>query len=103
MNEILADDTLFREQLITILMASPNIDESVKKEQVEIEQKTVEFKKDEVKKLVNEFTVDVFYLEDILRESEPGAKRVMTTLQSAYPDQRIRLRRLQRRSPPSRS
>jgi len=95
-NEMLADDSVFREKLITILIASPNTDESVIKVQKEIENKALTFTKDEDQKLISKFTVDVFYLEDIIKESEPRAKKIYNSLKQEFPDYQIRMRILPR-------
>ncbi len=97
-NEMLADDSLFREKLITILIASPNTDESVIKVQKEIETKAITFTKDEKLKQSGKFTIDVFYLEDIIKESEPRAQKIYTALKKEFPvtDYQIRVRRLPR-------
>ncbi|MDO9254737.1 MAG: hypothetical protein Q7U54_04425 [Bacteroidales bacterium] len=95
-NEMLADDSLFREKLITILIASPNTDESVIKVQKDIETKTITFTKDEKQKQSSTFTIDVFYLEDIISESEPRAKKIYSSLKQEFPDYLVRMRRLPR-------
>jgi len=76
-NDMLADDSLFREKLISVLFASPNTDESVKKAQQEIEVKTKEFVKAEELNVSDKFAVDVFYLEDIIDEAKPRAKQIV--------------------------
>ncbi|MFB6342638.1 hypothetical protein ACE1ET_12995 [Saccharicrinis sp. FJH62] len=95
-NEMLADDSLFREQLIRILIASPNVDNSVKLKQKEIEVQTKEFIQKEKSKLAGNFTVDVFYLEDILNEAKPRADKITQLLNDKFPDYRIRTRVLPR-------
>ncbi|MCD4744831.1 MAG: hypothetical protein K8R58_00865 [Bacteroidales bacterium] len=93
-NELLSDDSLFKDKLITILLASPNTDESVKKEQQKIEKKAYEFVEEEKQKKTDVFTIDVFYLEDIIEESEPRAKKIVHTLSNEFPSYQVRIRRL---------
>lgn len=95
-NEMLADDSIFREKLITILIASPNTDESVIKAQKETESKTLAFTKAEGQKQSGKFSIDVFYLEDIINESEPRAKKIYNTLRQEFPDYQVRFRILPR-------
>lgn len=94
LNELLANDSLFREQLITVLLASPSVDKSVKKEQQNIDLKTGIFLKEENAILTKDFAIDVFYLEDIINESEPRAQLVVNALSNKYPNYQIRLRKL---------
>ncbi|MDH5484546.1 MAG: hypothetical protein OEY43_04845 [Gammaproteobacteria bacterium] len=96
-NELLADDPLFKDKLITVLLASPNTNEIVIKEQKAIEVKNREYLDKEVSKSVTErVTIDVFYLEDIMNEARPRAQAIVNVLSSEYPDYRIRLRLLPR-------
>ena len=95
-NEILADDSLFRDKLITILLASPNIDESVKIEQKKYEEKTTAFIQQEKQITSGNFTIDVFYLEDVIEEAEPRAQKIEEALKSEFPDYQVRVRRIPR-------
>ncbi|RPH29749.1 MAG: hypothetical protein EHM93_16925 [Bacteroidales bacterium] len=93
-NEMLADDSLFRDKLISILMSSPNTDESVRKIQQDIEVKTKHYIKQDELIASEEFTIDVFYLEDIIKEAEPRAKQIVDILKAEFPDYQVRLRLL---------
>ena len=96
-NEMLADDTLFREKLITILLASPNVDTSVKNTQKKIEEKTNKFVSEERTVSTDKFTIDIFYLEDIIEEAKPRAEEIMAALNEKLGEKfQIRLRRLPR-------
>ena len=94
-NEMLADDSIFKEQLITILLASPNIDESVKKNQNTYELKSEEFAIEEKQLNTGKFVIDVFYLEDIINEAKNNEQKIVNALQKELPDNyQIRLRLL---------
>lgn len=96
-NELLADDPDFKDQLITILLASPNVEESIRNKQEDIERKSEVFHKEEIKEVSNEIKIDIFYLEDIIEESEPRAMKVQNALEEALPNKfKIRVRRLPR-------
>lgn len=95
-NEMLADDSLFREKLITILLASPTTSVSVKETQNEITDKSVIFQKEQKAIDNSKFTIDVFYLEDIIAESQPRAEKIQHLLEQKYPNYDVRLRLLPR-------
>lgn len=96
-NEMLADDSLFKDKLITVLLASPNTDAVVKEEQEKFETKKSEYLDQEATKIVQgRGTVDVFYLEDIIAEAKPRAQKIVDRLQKQYPNFRIRMRLLPR-------
>jgi hypothetical protein len=95
-NEMLASDSTFRDKLITLMLASPNIDTSVVKQQKEIDNKAEQFKLEEEQVKGDQFTIDVFYLEDIAREAEPRAERIVTLLKERYTSYQIRKRKLPR-------
>lgn len=96
-NEMLADDSLFREQLITVLLSSPNIDASVIKTQKEIQVKTDEFVKEQSRVVHNKFTIDIFYLEDVINESKPRAEKLERVLKEKLQgNYQIRVRMLPR-------
>ena len=96
-NELLADDSLFKDQLVTILLASPNTTRDVRKEQEAIETKSFEFSQAEKNKYNAELmTIDVFYLEEIIKEAKPRAEKIIELLKKEYPSYRIRLRLLPR-------
>jgi len=79
-NEMLADDSLFREQLITILLASPNVNESVRRKQQDIQSKVEQFNNEERQISANDFIIDVFYTEDMINESKPRANKIVRLL-----------------------
>ena len=79
-NEMLADDSLFREQLITILLTSPNVKESVRRNQQEIQSKVEQFNNEERQISANDFIIDVFYTEDMINESKPRANKIVRLL-----------------------
>ncbi|MCU4174176.1 hypothetical protein [Carboxylicivirga sp. N1Y90] len=94
-NEMLADDSLFREQLITILLTSPNVNESVRKNQEEIQTKAEVFIKEEKQISATNFFIDVFYLEDIISEAKPRAEIIVRKLTEELGNNyQVRLRRL---------
>jgi hypothetical protein len=96
-NEMLADDSLFRDKLTTVLLSSVNTVEEVKKEMSEIQKKEVEFiEKEESKIAENINTIDVFYLEDVLQEAKPRAEKLVNLLKAKHPEDRIRIRLLPR-------
>ncbi|MCF8368451.1 MAG: hypothetical protein K9G76_05365 [Bacteroidales bacterium] len=95
-NEMLSDDSLFRDKLITILLASPNTDESVKVEQQKLEKKTQEFVQLEKQKTASVFTIDVFYLEDVVAEAEPRAKQIEQLILDHMQGYQVRFRQLPR-------
>ncbi len=94
-NEMLADDSLFREQLITILLTSPNVKESVRKNQEKIQSKAEEFKIEEKQISTDIFIIDVFFIEDIIAESKPRAEKMVNMLNRELGENyQVRLRRL---------
>jgi len=95
-NEMLADDSVFRDKLVTILLSSPNTDDSVRVEQQKIEDKTTKFKTEEKQIVENRFTIDVFYLEDVKKEAQPRADKIVAILSQRFGDFQIRKRVLPR-------
>lgn len=95
-NEMLANDSLFRDKLITLMLASPNIDTSVVSQQREIDDKIALFTKEQEQIHPDRFTIDVFFLEDVEREAEPRADSVVRIVKEKYPDYQIRKRKLPR-------
>ena len=111
---ILNDDSTFQEKMRTILLASGNTSEEVKKDIQETEKFRVSQEKLKVQQQnftkqtedpssdisiaqsKYEFRVDVFYLEDILAESKPRAEKVVSLLKKEYPKYDVRLRLLPR-------
>jgi len=89
-NEMLKDDSVFRERLITILLQSTN-----SQKLIETQQKLDVFHQEEqiiIKS--DQFTIDVFYLEDELKETEQRAEAIYSVLSSKYPTYTIRKRLL---------
>ncbi len=95
-NEMLADDSVFRDKLIDLLHASPNTNDSVKVEIQTMQNSESDFYSEQPVKKENKFTIDVFYLENIKKESLPLAKEIKELLSSEWPSYTIRLRLLPR-------
>jgi hypothetical protein len=91
-NELLADDSAFRDKLIDLLRASPNTSDSVKVEIQRMVRTENAFFTEQTRQAEDTFTIDVFYLEDVKKEALPRAKKVKEMLQQYYPDYNIRLR-----------
>lgn len=87
-NEMLRDDTVFREKLKTVLFATSNSKKLIATQQ-KLDQFTVENSTQ-----VAGFRIDVFYLDDIPGEAKPRADKVVSLLQEKYPKYTIRLRLL---------
>lgn len=93
-NEMLKDDSAFREKLKTVLFASSNA-----KQLIAVQQKIDQFSSDQ-KALVQSpkatpgFKIDVFYLDDILSEAKPRAEKIVDVLKNRFPSNTIRLRLL---------
>ncbi len=90
-NEMLKDDSVFREKLKTVLFASSN-----SKDLIKIQNRMVQFSENETitKTAAGSFTIDVFYLEDIPTESMPRADKVVSMLKTKFPNYTIRKRLL---------
>lgn len=98
-NELLADDSTFRDKLVTLLTSSPNTHDSVIVIQKMIEAVEKKFVAEQEQLLLSndkKFIIDIFYLEDILSESKPRATKILTLLKQKYPNYQIRLRLLPR-------
>lgn len=93
-NEMLEDDTLFREKLKTVLFASSNSKQLIavqeKIDQFSNEQKVVE----KTPANASGFKIDVFYLDDIMEEAKPRAEKIVSLLKRYYPENTVRLRLL---------
>jgi len=85
-----AEDSLFKEKLIDLMRYSSNLSDSVKKDIQRIDT----FNMVQTQKLEHAFTIDVFYLDDILKEAYPRAKKVRDLLAENYPAYHVRLRML---------
>jgi len=89
-NEMLKDDSVFREKLITILLQSTN-----SQKLIETQQKLDVFHQEEqIVIKPDQFTIDVFYSEDQLKETEQRAEAIYSVLSSKYPTYTIRKRLL---------
>jgi hypothetical protein len=88
-NEMLKDDSVFREKLKTVLFASTSSNKLI-----ETQQKIDRFKVDEKLTQSKGFKIDVFYLDAIQDESKPRAQKIVEILQKKYPKYKIRLRLL---------
>ncbi len=90
-NEMLKDDSLFKEKLKTVLFASTN-----SKKLIATQQKIDQFSVEQTSTPVNGFRIDVFYLDNILAEAKPRAEKIQALLQKKYPTYKVRLRLLPR-------
>lgn len=90
-NEMLDGDSIFREKLINILLQSTN-----SQKLIESQQKLDEFKIGQASIRPGVFTIDIFYLEDFIKEAEPRAEAIYSILRSKYPNYNIRKRLLPR-------
>ena len=90
-NEMLKDDTAFREKLKTVLFASSN-----SKDLYKVQKNIDQFAEAEIqtKTQTGKFTIDVFYLDDIPSESVPCTDKVVALLKTKYPGYNIRKRLL---------
>lgn len=93
-NEMLKEDSAYREKLKTILFTSKHSDELIATQKniddFLDEQKTI--KKENLKS--DAYRIDVFYLEDLPQESKPLASSVVSLLNKKYPGNDVRLRPL---------
>lgn len=94
-NEMLADDSTFREKLITILLASSQVNVSVKEEQNRIELRKERFESG-FQDSFPVFTIDILYSDDLAKKVSVKAESVSKLLQEKYPSYNIRLRCLPR-------
>ncbi len=90
-NEMLKDDSAFREKLKTVLFASSN-SKDLYKVQKNIDQ--LAEAEIQTKTQTGKFTIDVFYLADIPSESVPLSDKVVALLKTKYPGYNIRKRLL---------
>ena len=88
-NEMLKDDSLFKEKLKTVLFASTN-----SKKLIATQQKIDQFSVEQTSTPVNGFRIDIFYLDNILAEAKPRAEKIQRLLQSRFPQYKTRLRLL---------
>lgn len=88
-NEMLKDDSVFREKLKTVLFASTNSTKLIK-----VQQKIDNFEVEEKLTRGKEFKIDVFYLEAIPEEAKPRAKKIVEILKKKYPKYTVRQRLL---------
>lgn len=90
-NEMLKEDTLFREKLKTVLFSSAN-----SRKLIAVQQKIDQFSVEQKSTAVGGYKIDVFYLDDIAGEALPRAKQIVALLKSKYPRYVVRLRLLPR-------
>ncbi len=88
-NEMLKEDTLFREKLKTVLFSSTN-----SKKLIAVQQKIDQFSVEQTAAPLNGFKIDVFYLDDIISEAKPRAEQIVSLLHVKYPNYIIRPRLL---------
>lgn len=101
-NEMLADDSLYRAKLSNILLNSQNTDAAVKTNIVQTQKLEYTFVAEQTQTLAtlsrtkneDKFTIDVFYLEDVKQEARPGAEKIVKLLQAKYPQHTVRIRLL---------
>lgn len=87
-DEMLAEDSVFQINLKNILR-------SVSSSPTQTQKKIDNFREEQnLLTTIDKFTIDVFYLEDILKEAEPRAEAVCSRLRSKYPEYLIRKRLL---------
>lgn len=87
LNEMLADDSAFRWKLKSILSQSPSL-----KAQAVIQKKLDVFSYQQSSLVKSKFTIDVFYLEELVKEALPRAKRIVEVLKQKFPSYNVRLR-----------
>lgn len=104
-NEMLADDSLYRGKLSNILLHSNNTAEAVKTSIIDTQKAELQFEVDQRKAFSTSkstsatrtaFTIDVFYLEEKSNEAQPHATQIADLLRQHYPDYTIRVRLLPR-------
>lgn len=101
-NEMLADDSVYRAKLSNILLSSQNTDAAVKTSIVQTQKLEYTFVAEQTQTLAtlnrpeneDKFTIDVFYLEDVKQEAKPRAEKIVTLLDTKYPQHTVRLRML---------
>ncbi|MDR1759301.1 MAG: hypothetical protein LBR60_02095 [Fibrobacter sp.] len=89
-NEMLEEDSVFREKLISILLQSAGSSKLIK-----TQQKLDDFQEEQAAIKPNKLTIDVFYPEDS-ENAESRADSVCSVLRSKYPDFTVRKRLLPR-------
>jgi hypothetical protein len=98
-NELLADDSLFRLKLQNILLTSAFTDNSVKQTIVEVQKTENQFKNDQADIMVltktntTAYVIDIFYFQDI-PGSKTNSQKIQKQLEAAFPGHSIRVRLL---------
>jgi hypothetical protein len=95
-NEMLADDSVFRDKLVTLLLAAPNAGKSLRMEQRKNDTIVRYFKMEEEQISSKNFSIDIFYLDDLKAEAKPRAEKIKNVLSVKYPDYQVRVRLLPR-------
>jgi hypothetical protein len=87
-DELLKEDTTFRDKLVTLVLTHSNSPSLVKDQEEFINFKEVE------KPVEGKWNISVFWLEDIPQEAQPRAERVAKLIQQKYPTVHVRVRKL---------
>lgn len=87
-DELLKEDTTFRDKLVTLVLTHSNSPSLVKDQEEFINFKEVE------KPVEGKWNISVFWLEDIPQEAQPRAERVAKLIQQKYPNVHVRVRKL---------
>jgi hypothetical protein len=98
-NELLADDSVFKLKLQNILLNSALTDKTVKQKIVEVQKIENEFKNDQAeiikltKNNTTDYIVDVFYFQDI-PNSKTNSAKIRQKLKDTFPGYDVRIRLL---------
>lgn len=87
-DELLKEDTTFRNKLITLVLAHSNSPSLVKEQEEFMNFKEVETP------IQGKWNVTVFWLEDIPQEAQPRAERVAQLIRQKYPTVHVKVRKL---------
>jgi hypothetical protein len=87
-DELLKEDTNFRNKLVTLVLSHSNSPTLVKEQQ-----EFMEFKEAE-KPIKGKWNITVFWLEDIPKESKPRAEKVANLIRQKYPTVQVKVRKL---------
>lgn len=87
-DELLEEDTNFRNKLITLVLSHSKSPTLVKEQQ-----EYMGFKENEIT-FENKWTISVFWLEDIPQESQPRAEKVANLIRQKYPTVQVKVKKL---------
>lgn len=87
-DELLKEDTTFRDKLVTLVLTHSNSPSLVKDQEEFINFKEVE------KPVEGKWNISVFWLEDVPQEAQPRAEKVAKLIQQKYPTVHVRVRKL---------